>query len=962
MRSYNEYSSTRGYCNSTKPVPIVNPVTLQIVVDNDDSLQGAHPTEGQTMGFDGTNVVWGDFGGGTTPSLQQVMNVGSTATVSTPIELKTTGAINIEAGSFASLKSSTALDITSTAGDINLKANGTGKKVTVEANDDISLTSTSGDIVLTTLSGKTIVNSAGSNEINFVTNGSNSAIQIITSSATNNINQFGYTTKEKNDNATYYINFSTNATDGISPICKTSGISCNPSDNSITATTFIGNLTGGATTVETTSDNTNGQYFIPFSKAAASATTQLYLDDSTNFTYNPFTTTITASDGTNTDTISPTVITLSDGVSTTNDIRAQNIILSDGVNTDTISPATITLTDTVSTNTVSAPNITLTDGSNTIAIDLATGKINTTDGAGYIGELGANYTSYTRPAGLNPLQTLQITDERVHYTAGVNSGLSATWPDIISNVGSTSNYNDVLGAGNTANEKSAIIEGTGSIGNSSTTIDKDSITILDTDNASPIEAKKQNDITNQSFQFSSQVTAGYNDSLLIQLANNGAGGSSGITHTDNFPTPSSFIINTNQDLALSSDKNLTITSDNINLSSGGRLQVTNNTGETLDYNPAATNLLTLSTDSLGGTNNPMFTLNHTGGVGSATMKFYRNSSNSGNAVGEIIFNGNTTTTTNQEYARIAGTIRSNTVGNLDGSISLNARVNNINTEFIRVNGGDDQTEFLRPIDMNGQNINTSTGDLILNAAGSTTTGNVNISAKTGANINLNSNVLMDGGENISIRNAGNTIYNNSTQSGVSMVDTTTPLNSKQHILTNTLQSIINQQATTFTNESDADLTSIRESDNSTGLDIKRLSLTNNAMVIVDNTNPSSTEQLDINATSLQFTSSGSASDSLSMYNDSADGGEIDWSNVSGTNGLTITSSHSLTLKSTTATYPIELDSDVINLKNTNTTTATPNHTALIVTTSNNVNTSTFLKLQLNGADIWIPYWTTDPSA
>jgi hypothetical protein len=39
-----------------------------------------------------------------------------------------------------------------------------------------------------------------------------------------------------------------------------------------------------------------------------------------------------------------------------------------------------------------------------------------------------------------------------------------------------------------------------------------------------------------------------------------------------------------------------------------------------------------------------------------------------------------------------------------------------------------------------------------------------------------------------------------------------------------------------------------------------------------------------------------------MYNDSADGGEIEWSNVSGTNGLTIKSSHSLTLESTTGLF------------------------------------------------------------
>ena len=221
---------------------------------------------------------------------------------------------------------------------------------------------------------------------------------------------------------------------------------------------------------------------------------------------------------------------------------------------------------------------------------------------------------------------------------------------------------------------------------------------------------------------------------------------------------------------------------------------------------------------------------------------------------------------------------------------------------------------------------------------------------------------MDNSETLTIRNTANTIYNSQSQSSIGLVDITIPLNSKQHILTNTLQSIVNQQATTFTNESDADSTSIRQSNNSTGLDINRLSLTYNAMAIVDNTNPSATEQLDMNATSIQFTSGGSASDSLSMYNDSADGGEIDWSNTTGTNGLTITSSHSLNLKSTASTYPIELDSDVINLINTNTTTSSAGSNATLATTSDIGDITNYLKLQLNGADIWIPYFTSNPSS
>jgi hypothetical protein len=62
-----------------------------------------------------------------------------------------------------------------------------------------------------------------------------------------------------------------------------------------------------------------------------------------------------------------------------------------------------------------------------------------------------------------------------------------------------------------------------------------------------------------------------------------------------------------------------------------------------------------------------------------------------------------------------------------------------------------------------------------------------------------------------------------------------------------------------------------------------------------------------------------------------------------------------------STGTVVLDSPVLTLKNTNTTTTTPNHNANIQTTSNGVATNTFLKLKLGLADIWIPYFTVDPS-
>jgi hypothetical protein len=58
---------------------------------------------------------------------------------------------------------------------------------------------------------------------------------------------------------------------------------------------------------------------------------------------------------------------------------------------------------------------------------------------------------------------------------------------------------------------------------------------------------------------------------------------------------------------------------------------------------------------------------------------------------------------------------------------------------------------------------------------------------------------------------------------------------------------------------------------------------------------------------------------------------------------------------------INLDATTIDFQNTSTTTSTANHNANITTTSNGVSTTNFLKVKLNGSDIWIPYFTADPS-
>ena len=76
-------------------------------------------------------------------------------------------------------------------------------------------------------------------------------------------------------------------------------LSYNPVDGILSATTFAGALSGTATNslnVSITSDNTAGTYFIPFSKTSGTGNKPLYMDDTTGpLSYNPSTSTLTAS-------------------------------------------------------------------------------------------------------------------------------------------------------------------------------------------------------------------------------------------------------------------------------------------------------------------------------------------------------------------------------------------------------------------------------------------------------------------------------------------------------------------------------------------------------------------------------------------------------------------------------------------------------------------------------------------
>jgi len=98
-------------------------------------------------------------------------------------------------------------------------------------------------------------------------------------------------------NVTHYLNFSDSSATGYGNPQKTAGISCNPSTNTVNATTFSGSLSGNsssASSVSITSDNTAGTYYPTFVKSLSSNST-VFVDNATGpLTYDPSTGVMTA--------------------------------------------------------------------------------------------------------------------------------------------------------------------------------------------------------------------------------------------------------------------------------------------------------------------------------------------------------------------------------------------------------------------------------------------------------------------------------------------------------------------------------------------------------------------------------------------------------------------------------------------------------------------------------------------
>jgi hypothetical protein len=190
------------------------------------------------------------------------------------------------------------------------------------------------------------------------------------------------------------------------------------------------------------------------------------------------------------------------------------------------------------------------------------------------------------------------------------------------------------------------------------------------------------------------ITGGYGHILKM----NANTGSALIEHTTT--------LGSNKNLLISTQGSMLLSSTNLDATAGN---------------------LSFTTGTAGGAGLPVLTLSNTGNTTSGVaLEVFKDRPSVAN--GDVLFQesiyGRDSAGNKQEYTRITHTIRDRTNLVEDGSIELTAVVNGGFQTFIQINGNENETNFLRPLDMTGNNIRTTTGNLAINVASSATAGAV----------------------------------------------------------------------------------------------------------------------------------------------------------------------------------------------------------------------------------------------
>ena len=149
------------------------------------------------------------------------------------------------------------------------------------------------------------------------------------------------------------------------------------------------------------------------------------------------------------------------------------------------------------------------------------------------------------------------------------------------------------------------------------------------------------------------------------------------------------------------------------------------------------------------------------------------------------------------------------------------------------------------LNLKGSAINTSTGNIAINSSSSAGTGSIDITAKSGSVVNINSNVVMNNSEQLQLSNATGTFTNSIDQGGMTLNDTATPTVTNQNINNSQQSNMVRYESTPnlyYFNKRESTYTTISNYDGTSATDLQIATLDPLKCRIQDNQNGGTSTQ------------------------------------------------------------------------------------------------------------------------
>jgi hypothetical protein len=399
-----------------------------------------------------------------------------------------------------------------------------------------------------------------------------------------------------------------------------------------------------------------------------------------------------------------------DPLDTTPSITFYNTALN---TTNKLTNGNITMIDTPASTTgfLSSGNVSIAwdDGAGNIAQSFIKSQLNQTEYTTSVVDIGNNNS-----AG------------KTHYTIGGAILDTDTATDGTATATQQKNTSYALGA----NQNQLFTNGSGQTTQHSSTVNSTGTNLTSQTSTSSY----QTNFNGASSSSGSSVGANYETLSGSIITNNGAinvngGGSEVLISSVNLSSASSQFLRL--ETPLSGDALI-----EHNNPSGGRNLGFTTTGNLLitadNMSSTATNL-TLTSPSTGNITAPLLTLTNTNTNGSVAMECYKNKPTA-SVNGDVLFTqsvfGKDSGNAKQEFTRINHTVRDTTAGVEDGSIEFGCFVNGAINTFLQINGNENEINALRNLDMGGNSIRTSAGNLEITTASSSGAGNMNLTGKS----------------------------------------------------------------------------------------------------------------------------------------------------------------------------------------------------------------------------------------